>query len=54
MKFFENKKIIYRFEAGGENGFGHLNRSVEFIKFLKKKNLILLFALQKKVKNISI
>lgn len=38
MKFFENKKILYRFESGGKHGFGHLNRSLEFIKFLSKKN----------------
>jgi spore coat polysaccharide biosynthesis predicted glycosyltransferase SpsG len=50
MRFFENKKILYRFEADFEHGYGHLNRSLEFVKFLLKKKFKVIICTSKKSK----
>ncbi len=37
MKYYKNKKIIFRFDIGNFDGFGHYKRSSAFIEFLIKK-----------------
>ena len=38
MKFYKNKKIIFRLDVGKYDGFGHLKRSVPLINFLLRKS----------------
>ena len=45
MKYYKKKKIIFRFDIGNLDGFGHYKRSIAFIDFLVRKNLVLQFAL---------
>ena len=45
MKYYKNKKIIFRFDIGNFDGFGHYKRSSALIEFLIKKNLVLQFVL---------
>ena len=37
MKYYKNKKIIFRFDIGNFDGFEHYKRSSAFIEFLIKK-----------------
>lgn len=37
MKYYKNKKIIFRFDIGNFDGFGHYKRSSALIEFLIKK-----------------
>ena len=37
MKYYKNKKIIFRFDIGNFDGFGHYKRSIALIEFLIKK-----------------
>ena len=37
MKYYKKKKIIFRFDIGNLDGFGHYKRSIAFIDFLVRK-----------------
>ena len=50
MKFYKNKKIIFRFDAGEFDGFGHLKRTEPLISFLINKGFIIVICTNSKTK----
>ena len=51
MKFYKNKKIIFRLDAGKKDGFGHLKRSVPLINFLLRKSFSIVICTNNSTKN---
>jgi spore coat polysaccharide biosynthesis predicted glycosyltransferase SpsG len=41
MKYYKNKKIIFRFDIGGLDGFGHFKRSIPLINFFIKNGFLI-------------
>jgi spore coat polysaccharide biosynthesis predicted glycosyltransferase SpsG len=51
MKFYKNKKILFRFDAGEFDGFGHLKRTEPLINFLISKGFNVIICTNSKTKN---